>query len=46
MVAEGTGITSVYQLIRYMCEQENNSSLPNLTLLFANKTDMNILLEN
>lgn len=37
MVAGGTGITPLYQIIQYITENElQNSS--NLTLLFANRT--------
>lgn len=45
MVAAGTGITSMFQFIRHFCEEEATSSLPNTTLLYSNKSDMNILLE-
>lgn len=37
MVAGGTGITPLYQIIQYITENELESS-PNLHLLFANRT--------
>jgi NAD(P)H-flavin reductase len=39
MVAGGTGITPLYQIIQYITENENdNVNGPNLTLLFANRS--------
>ena len=37
MVAGGTGITPLYQIIQYITENELETSA-NLTLLFANRT--------
>lgn len=45
MVAGGTGITPLYQIIQYITENELAES-PNLTLLFANRSEDDILLEN
>lgn len=45
MVAGGTGITPLYQVIQYITENQLESS-PNLTLLFANRTEDDILLYN
>ena len=44
MVGGGTGITPLYQIIQYVTEAEKESQRPNLTLLFANKTEEDILL--
>lgn len=45
MVAGGTGITPLYQIIQYITENELQTSA-NLTLLFANRTEDDILLYN
>jgi cytochrome-b5 reductase len=45
MVAGGTGITPIYQIIQFITENELELS-PNLTLLFANRTEDDILLQN
>lgn len=45
MVAGGTGITPLYQILQYITEHELETS-PNLTLLFANRTEEDILLLN
>ena len=43
MIAGGTGITPLYQLIQYMSETQKEQH-PNVTLIFANKTESDILL--
>lgn len=46
MIGGGTGITPLYQLIQYICEVEADcQDAPKLTLLFANRTEDDILLE-
>ena len=44
MVAGGTGITPIYQIIQFICETELEVESPNLILLFANRTEEDILL--
>ena len=44
MIAAGTGITPLFQLIQSFSEQEN-ARLISVTLLFANRTEKDILLE-
>ena len=47
MVGGGTGITPLYQIIQYVTESESSSVMaPNINLLFANRTENDILLEN
>ena len=45
MIAGGTGITPIYQIIQYACEHEKDEEMPNLILLFANRSEDDILLE-
>ncbi len=42
MIAGGTGITPVFQLIQYIALNEKNKNLK-MFLLFANKTEVYIL---
>ncbi|KAJ0179447.1 hypothetical protein K1T71_005159 [Dendrolimus kikuchii] len=44
MIAGGTGITPMLQLIRHICKEANDST--ELRLLFANQTEQDILLRN
>ena len=44
MVAGGTGITPIYQIIQYICECQKEGESPNINLLFANRTEDDILL--
>lgn len=46
MVGGGTGITPLYQIIQYATEEENNGIRPNITLLFANRTEDDILVKS
>ena len=46
LVGGGTGITPLYQIIQYVSEVEAGEGLgPKLTLLFANRTEADILLK-
>jgi NAD(P)H-flavin reductase len=45
MVGGGTGITPLYQVIQYVTEAEAESERPALTLLFANRTEDDILVK-
>lgn len=45
MVGGGTGITPLYQIIQYVTEAESPAERPNLTLLFANRTEDDILVK-
>ena len=45
MVGGGTGITPLYQIIQYVTEAEKASDRPALTLLFANRTEDDILVK-
>ncbi|KAI0129936.1 oxidoreductase NAD-binding domain-containing protein [Xylariales sp. AK1849] len=44
MVAGGTGITPMYQLIRAICENERDTT--EVSLIFANRTEADILLRD
>lgn len=46
MVGGGTGITPLYQIIQYVTEAEQASERPDLTLLFANRTEDDILVKS
>lgn len=46
MVAGGTGITPIYQIIQYACQHEREEDMPRMTLLFANRSEDDILLES
>lgn len=45
MVAGGTGITPIFQVIQYCCENEKKEDRPGLYLLFANRTEDDILMK-
>lgn len=45
MVGGGTGITPLYQIIQYVTEAEKTTERPDLTLLFANRTEDDILVK-
>jgi NAD(P)H-flavin reductase len=45
MIGGGTGITPLYQIIQYVTEAEQPSQRPRLTLLFANRTEDDILVK-
>jgi len=38
MIAGGTGITPIFQIIQYCCDKEGEDERPYLHLLFANRT--------
>ena len=44
MVAGGTGITPIFQIIQYACDHENEEDMPHMILLFANRTEDDILM--
>jgi cytochrome-b5 reductase len=44
MIAGGTGITPMYQLIRAICEHETDTT--EISLIYANRTEEDILLRN
>jgi len=44
LIGGGTGITPLYQIIQYVTEVEANNG-PKITLLFANRTESDILLK-
>lgn len=46
MVGGGTGITPLYQVIQYVTEAEKPEERPNITLLFANRTEDDILVKS
>jgi len=46
MVGGGTGITPLYQIIQYVTEAEQTADRPDLTLLFANRTEDDILVKS
>lgn len=46
MVGGGTGITPLYQIIQYVTEAEQAQDRPALSLLFANRTEDDILVKN
>lgn len=46
MVGGGTGITPLYQIIQYVTEAEQPADRPDLTLLFANRTEDDILVKS
>ena len=46
LVGGGTGITPLYQIIQYVSEVETEENIgPKITLLFANRTERDILLK-
>lgn len=45
MIAGGTGITPLYQIIQYCCENQKEDERPGLYLLFANRTENDILMK-
>ena len=45
MIAGGTGITPLYQIIQYVSEVEGTSG-PSMTILFANRSEDDILLKS
>lgn len=45
MVAGGTGITPIFQIIQYCCDNEKEDQRPGLHLLFANRTENDILMK-
>ena len=45
LVGGGTGITPLYQIVQYVTEAESPQQRPSVTILFANKTEDDILLQ-